>query len=395
MICTQVCTLLSRKTGNRPWTLYLDPGSILFNAHRQPAHTGSQLLECMPQPPMLTAHTIIMDFEDNGSLAAVKSMAALLGGILFPHLRQLEIRTHELHESRTADQQWLYMGQALAAMPAEQRASIHTLRIVGLKLPNPALSSVLAHLPNVRTLRMPWTWVNKLNYVSIGLLTVMWQQLRYIEDFTEINVTPSMLRAIRMPSVTHVSLVDGESVPLEQLTALFPGVQHISGGNVRVKANRLPTRVPDCTTLYLHVDDTLPSAQMLLTAGAMPSTHTGIVSAYLSEECSVERVRNLLMQLLATAPNMRSVRMWITSTLQTAASILHALVGSRRLGSIFMQLLMSAANRAECKQQLDAALQQSFSLVGDDRLELVVGDCLIEVFFSVCRVPSPHDGASL
>ena len=155
----------------------------------------------------------------------------------------LEIHTHELLESSTAD---VYMGQALAAMPAEQRASIHTLRIIGRTLPNPTLASALAfELPNVQTLRLPWAWVGPLNYTSVGLLTVMWQQLTHVEDFIEIiHASPTtMLHAMRMPSVTHVSLVNGAVVPLEQLTALFPGLQHVGGGHVRVQANQLPARV--------------------------------------------------------------------------------------------------------------------------------------------------------
>ena len=352
------------------------------------ANTGDELVKCMQQvqghAPMLTAHTIIMDFTSLRFFirpAVIMSMAALLGGIRFPHLRVLEIRMHELHQSNTEDQ-WLCVGRALAAMPAEQRASIHTLRISGLTLPNPTLSSMLAHLPQIHTLRLPWAWVRTTNYVSVGQLTVMWQQLRHVEDVSDLSTaSPSMLRAMCMPSVTHVSLADREVVRLEQLTTLFPGVQQISGGYVSVRAKQLPTHIPDCTALRVSVDDdTLPTAQLQLQAGTMPSMHTCIVR--ISVPDCTERVRNLLVQLLEAAPNMRCVCVvfeYIHAPVQTAAPILQSLVGSKRLGRICMQFQMHAGKRGECKQLLDAALQQSFELVGYDRLELVVGDCAVHV----------------
>lgn len=52
-----------------------------------------------------------------------------------------------------------------------------------------------------------------------------------------------------------------------------------------------------------------------------------------------------------------------------------------------MQLYMHADKRGECKQQLDAVLQQSFSLVGDNRLEQ--DGCSIHV----AGLPRPHGGA--
>lgn len=382
----QLSALLSRKSASRKWTLRMEGYAVA-------ADTGTDLVQCMQRiqghAPVLTAHTIIMDFEYDDSAAVVRSIAALLGGIRFPRLCELEIRTHEQHQSNTADPQWLYVGRALADMPAEQRSSINTLRISGFTLPNPTLSSMLSHLPNIRTLRLPWAWVRTSNYVSVGQLTVMWQQLTHVEDFANIpTASPSMLRAMRMPSVTHVTLAHGEEARLEQLTALFPGVQLISGGYVSVRAMQLPTHIPDCTALRVSVDDAWPPGtqlQMQLQAGALPSTHTGVVRISVSD--CMERVRNLLMQLLVSAPNMRSVRMIFergdaSTMLQTVAPILHALVSSRRLGSIFVQLHLHMRERKQCKQQLDAALQQSFTLADKNRLLLAVGDCLIKIVLS-------------
>lgn len=365
--------MLSSMTNSRQWTLRLVTTSAThvgcLCAAVGCAAARLQLLSRLHieqkleqhQRPMLTAHSVYLDFKDNDKRDAVIAMTDMLGSIMFPHLRQLEVRVGGLTEQRTTDSQWLAFGQCMAAL--EERDHIHTLRLHGMALPNPGLCSVLGHLPNVRTLSLPWCHVNGHNFAScLAPLTSMLRRLTHVEGYEEegiVNLSADTLLSLRMPSVTHVSIASGAH-SMDRLLTLFPGARHVKG-NVYLDEVPPTPQLPDCTYLCIDVAKIQP-AKLQLPVGSLPSLRHCMLKAILDDTPGrMVYIRNLLRQLLAAAPNMHQVDLAglpddAPSKLTPVRSLLLALAGERPI-NISIELCLSMDESKRCRQELNRALQ--------------------------------------
>lgn len=377
-------------TNSRQWTLHL------VSKQATEAELGQQIQGILRahqqlqehQRPTLTAHSIYFEFIENSNTSTVNAMTDMMGGIVYPHLRQMEVHVHPLTDQRLTEPEWLVFGQRIETL--EERGSIHTLRLHGMALPNPGLCSALARLPNVRTLRLPWLHLDThFHDRCLGQLAVMLRHITHIEGYTNVYIDNGGLASLHMPSVTHVSAALGTCANLGQLLKLFPGVQYVDC-TIFVDT---PVRVPDCTSLQLVLQDLQPSI-LQLPAGSLPSLRRCMVVGILNDTPGrMVYIRNLLRQLLTAAPNLCRVAVGYgsdggiipgPSKLSSVRSILLALVGERPV-DISMLLNLSKDEAKRCWLELNRALQpKGISFPRDTNfLYTVWRGCSISVFVRI------------